>query len=176
MDRLCDVHVENTRRFMQAAAAQVDMVYFYDDVATSQSLLVPPDTWRQLIRPRHARLVEVARRFGAKVMYHCDGAIAPLIPELLDMGIDVLNPIQTDAPGMDPAALKRDFGRRLCFHGGVSIVEVLPKGTPQSVAAEVTRLRELLNTGGGYILASSHHIQADTPIDNILAMYDVKLR
>lgn len=176
MDRLTELHVENTRRFLQQAGGRVDMIYFYDDVATSQSLMLPPAVWRERIRPRHQKLIDVARSFGAKVMYHCDGAIAPLIPELIDMGIDVLNPIQTDVPGMDPATLKEQHGGRLCFHGGVSIVDVLPKGTPQSVAAEVARLGNLLNKGGGYILASSHHIQADTPIDNILAMYDLALR
>lgn len=176
MDRLCEVHVENTRRFLRRAAGRVDMIYFYDDVATTQSLLMPPAVWSELVRPRHQRIIDVAREMGVKVMYHCDGAVAPLIPRWVEMGIDVLNPIQTEAAGMDIEMLKMQYGKHLCFHGGLSIIEVLPKGTPRMVREEVKRLVSLLNRDGGYILASSHHIQADTPLENILAMYDLSLR
>jgi uroporphyrinogen decarboxylase len=176
MDRLLEVHMENTRRFLEQAAGQVDMIYVYDDVATSQSLLISPEIWRRHIRPRHERIIAVGKRFGTKFMYHTDGAVGPLIPEFIDMGVDLLNPVQTDASGMDPRWLKETFGDRLSFHGGVSIVRTLPKGTPQSIRAEVRRLVNLLGKGGGYILASSHHIQADTPVQNILAMYEVELR
>jgi len=176
MDRLCEVHVENTRRFLQRAAGRVDMIYFYDDVATTQSLMMPPAVWSDLVRPRHQRIIDLAREMGVKVMYHCDGAVTPLIPQWVEMGIDVLNPIQTEAAGMDTAMLKMRYGKHLCFHGGLSIIEVLPKGTQRMVREEVKRLVSLLNRDGGYILASSHHIQADTPLDNILTMYDLSLR
>jgi uroporphyrinogen decarboxylase len=176
MDRLADLHVENTRRFLQKAAGRVDMIYVYDDVATSQSLLMSLDNWRTLIRPRHERIVAVAREFGVKFMYHTDGAVWPLIPDLIEMGVDLLNPIQTDLPEMDAARLKRAFGDRLSFHGGVSIVDVLPKGAPAAVSNEVRRLVNILGADGGYILSSSHHIQADTPAANVLAMTDPALR
>ncbi len=176
MTRIADVHVENTHRVLELAGDRIDLVYLYDDVGAQDSLLLSPDTWRTEIRPHHARIVEVAKEHGVPVMYHCDGAIAPLIPELIELGVDVLNPVQPDAAGMDPRRLKAEFGDRLAFHGGVDIVGTLPGGTPVEVAAEVRERVAVLGERGGYVLAGSHHIQADTPIENVLAMYDVALR
>jgi uroporphyrinogen decarboxylase len=109
-------------------------------------------------------------------MYHCDGAIYPLIPELIELGIDVLNPIQPDLEGMDPRQLKSEFGERLVFHGGIDIVRLLSQGTPEQVIAEVLDRVDVLGESGGYILCSAHHIQPDTPVENIVALYDVALR
>ncbi|MCK6629940.1 MAG: cobalamin-dependent protein [Anaerolineae bacterium] len=176
MDRLTDVYVENTRRVLELAGDRLDMVYFYDDVATQNSLMISRDMWRNYIRPRHARLIEVAKSFGLKVMYHCDGAIYPLVPELLDLGVDVLNPVQADAKGMEPPRLKAEFGDRLCFHGGIDIIKTLPRGTVEDVRNEVKERIQVLGQQGGYVLASSHHIQSDTPLENVLAMYDLALR
>ncbi len=176
MDRLTEVYVENTRRVLDLAGDRLDMVYFYDDVATQVGLMISRDMWQKYIRPRHARLIEVAKEYGKPVMYHCDGAIYPLIPELIDLGVDVLNPIQADARDMDPRRLKEEFGDRLSFHGGIDIIETLPRGTTEDVANEVRERVQVLGEGGGYILASSHHIQADTPLENVFAMYDPALR
>jgi uroporphyrinogen decarboxylase len=176
MDRMTEVCVENTRRVLELAGDRLDMVYFFDDVATQQSLMVSKKMWREHIRPRHERIIEVAKTFGKQVMYHCDGAIAPLIPELVDMGVDLLNPVQADAKGMEPEHLKAEFGHRLSFHGGIDIIETLPHGTLSDVQREVQDRVGVLGVGGGYILASSHHIQSDTPIDNVLAMYDPAMR
>ena len=176
MERLTDLYVENTRRVLEIAADKLDMVYFYDDVASQNALLVSKGMWREFIRPCHARIVEAAKAYGIKVMYHSDGALRPLIPELIDLGIDVLNPIQADAKGMEPEGLKADFGDRLCFHGGIDIIRTLPRGTTDDVAHEVRERVRVLGRGGGYILASSHHIQPDTPLQNVLAMYDLSLR
>ena len=176
MNRIADVHVENTRRVLDLLGDRLDLVYFYDDVAAQTSLLISPETWRTEVRPHHQRLVDLAHSRDVPVMYHCDGAIDPLIPELIELGIDVLNPIQPGTAGMDARRLKREFGDRLAFHGGIDIVEVLPHGTPEAVAAEVARQVEVLGQGGGYVLCSSHHIQPDTPIDNVIAMYDTSLR
>ncbi len=176
MSRVTDVLVENTRRVLDLAGDRLDLLYFYDDVAAQASLLISPEMWRAEVRPHHARIVDLAHSRGIPVMYHCDGAIHPLIPELIELGIDVLNPIQPDAGGMDPRRLKDEFGDRLAFHGGVDIVNTLPRGTPAEVAEEVRRCVEILGEGGGYVLASSHHIQPDTSVENVLAMYDVSLR
>lgn len=176
MDRLTDVYVENTRRVLELVGDRLDMVYLYDDVATQKSLMMSQDMWRQQIRPRQARIFDVAKSFGVRIMYHCDGAIYPLIPELIDMGVDLLNPIQADAAGMEPAQLKAEFGDRLSFHGGIDIIQTLPRGTQADVASEVRDRVNVLGKGGGYVLASSHHIQSDTPIANVLTMYDPTLR
>jgi uroporphyrinogen decarboxylase len=176
LSRLGEIYVENTRRVLDLAGDRLDLVYFYDDVATQNSLMISPQMWREFVRPHHARLVELAHARGVKVMYHCDGAIYPLIPELIDLGIDLLNPIQPDAKNMDGRKLKTEFGHRLAFHGGIDINQTLPRGTPDEVRAEVRDRVQTLGRGGGYILCSSHHIQPDTPVENVLAMYEVDLR
>ena len=176
MDRLTEIHLENTRRVLELVGDRLDMVYFYDDVATQNSLMISPDTWEKLVRPCHVKLIELAKRYNLPVMYHCDGAIYPLIPELIEMGVDLLNPIQPDAKGMEPEQLKREFGDRLAFHGGLDIIKTLPRGTADDVAAEVQARVRVLGENGGYIMASSHHIQPDTPVENVIAMYDVSHR
>jgi uroporphyrinogen decarboxylase len=176
MSRLGEVYVENTRRVLDLVGHRLDLIYFYDDVATQNSLMISPDMWRDYVRPHHARLVELAHARGVKVMYHCDGAIYPLIPELIELGIDLLNPIQPDAKNMDGRRLKREFGDRLAFHGGIDINHTLPQGTPDEVRAEVRDRVQNLGRGGGYVMASSHHIQPDTPLENVLAMYELGLR
>jgi uroporphyrinogen decarboxylase len=176
MERLTDIQLENTRRVLELVGHRLDMLYFYDDVATQNSLMISPSMWRTFVRPCHARLIELAKAYNIPVMYHCDGAIYPLIPELIELGVDLLNPIQTDAKGMAPKRLKEEFGDRLSFHGGIDIIKTLPRGSAEEVRAEVRERIQVLGRNGGYIVASSHHIQADTPLENILAMYELPLR
>jgi len=104
------------------------------------------------------------------------GAISLLLPELIDMGVTVITPIQVDAKGMQPELLKERYGKQLSFHGGIDIIGTLRKGKTDEVVAQVQDRVRVLGEGGGYILASSHHIQPDTPVENIKAMYDLKLR
>lgn len=176
MERLTEVHVENLKRVLEIAGDDLDMVYFYDDVATARSLMISPSMYRDMVRPCHARIIEVARKFNKPVMYHCDGAIAHLIPDLIELGVNLLNPIQPDSPGMECERLKRDFGDKMAFHGGIDIIKTLPRGTVQDVRDEVQERVRILGENGGYVMCSSHHIQSDTPIENILAMYDPALR
>lgn len=176
MERLTDIYVENTKRVLDLAGDRLDMVYFYDDVATQQNLMLSARMWRRLIKPLHQRIIDVAKARGVPVMYHCDGAIYPLIPELIDMGVDLLNPVQADAAGMEPQRLKDEFGDRLSFHGGIDIIKTLPRGTANEVKAEVAERMRVLGREGGYIMASSHHIQSDTPLANVLAMYELEGR
>lgn len=176
MDKLSAVYLENTRRVLELAGDRIDMVYFYDDVATQNSLMISKQMWREYVRPHHQKLIDLAHSYGKKVMYHCDGAIYPLIPELIELGVDLLNPIQPDAKGMDSRRLKTEFGNQLCFHGGVDIIKTLPRGTRDEVIAEVRERVNILGENGGYIMCSSHHIQGDTPLANIFTMYDPVLR
>jgi uroporphyrinogen decarboxylase len=176
MERLTDIYVEITDRFLSAAGDRIDMVYFYDDVATQNSLMISKAMWEQYVKPHHKRIIDVAKAHNQRVMYHCDGALYPLIPDLIDLGIDVLNPIQADAKGMHPTRLKNEFGGQLSFHGGIDIIKTLPQGTPEDVQNEVKTRISQLGTNGGYIMASSHHIQADTPLENVEAMYDLSIR
>ena len=176
MDRLLEVHLANLETVLELAGDRLDMVYTYDDVATKDSLFISPKMWRKFVKPRHQKIIDLCKKYDMPVMYHCDGSIYQLIPDLIDMGVDLLNPIQPDAKDMDSARLKDEFGDRLSFHGGLDIIEVLPRGTQEQVISETRRQAEVLGKDGGYILCSSHHIQPDTPVENVLAMYDTSLR
>jgi uroporphyrinogen decarboxylase len=174
MDRFTDVYIENTLRVIEAAGGLLDMVYTYDDVGMQRGLLLSPRMWRKYILPRHQRLNAAIRsaKYPVKIMYHSCGAIFPLIGPFVDeMGIDVLNPLQPRAAGMDMIRIKDEFGARLSFHGAVDIQQTLPHGTPEEVQAEVKARCEVLGQGGGYICAPAHYIQADTPLENIVALY-----
>ncbi len=176
MERITDIIVEVTRRLLDEAGDEIDMVYFYDDIGTNLSLLISKKMWRTFIRPCHQKLIDVAKQHNKQVMYHTDGAVRPVIPDLIEMGVDVLNPIQPGAAGMEAIGLKRDFGARLSFHGGVDIVGLLPKGRPAEVREAVRQLVRDLGQEGGFIMAGSHHIQCDTPLESVFALYELSNR
>ena len=171
MDRILEVHVENLRRVMDIAGDSIDMIYTYDDIAHQSSLLLSKDMWGSTLKKRQEILFSLAKSYGKPLMYHCCGAVRPLIDELINMGLDILSPVQPKASGMDFGDLKRTFGDRISFYGGIDIQEVLPRLSPEEVKKEATRAIGTLGKGGGYILAPAHHIQADTPLENILALY-----
>ncbi|MBN1658113.1 MAG: hypothetical protein JXA93_06910 [Anaerolineae bacterium] len=174
MDRFTDIYIENTLRVIEAAGGLLDMVYTYDDVGIQGGLLMSPRMWRRYILPRHQRLNAAIRTapYPVKIMYHSCGAVYPLIGAFVDeMGIDILNPLQPRAAGMDMVRIKSEFGARLSFHGGVDIQHTLPHATPAEVQAEVLDRCRVLGAGGGYICTSAHYLQADTPVENIIAMY-----
>ncbi len=174
MDRFTDVYIENTVRVIEAAGGLLDMVYTYDDVGIQNGPLISPRMWRKYILPRHQRLNAAIRsaRYPVKIMYHSCGAVYPFISAFVDeMGIDVLNPLQPRAAGMDMVRIKAEFGDRLAFHGAIDIQHTLPHGTPEEVQSEVRDRCRVLGRGGGYICTSAHYLQADTPLENIIAMY-----
>ena len=151
---------------------ELDWLWTGDDVASQQSMLINPGAWRRLIEPHLARVVSVGKAKGLWVAYHCCGALRPIISDLIEIGVDVLNPVQCNCPGMDPLDLKRDFGTQLSFMGGVDTQGILPFGTVDDVRRATARLIEGMTAdGGGYILAASHTIPPETPNDNIFAMY-----
>ena len=172
MTRVTDFYVAHFTQILAAANGGVDLVFTADDIAGQNGLLMSLDMWAQFIKPYHVRLNKAIHEFGAKVIYHTDGAVMKAVPGLIDMGIDVLQALQFSAKGMDPAALKQNYGDRLCFEGGVSVQTTLPFGSPADVRQEVERLITILGQNGGYILGPSHYIQAATPPANIVAMFD----
>jgi uroporphyrinogen decarboxylase len=177
MDRFTDIYIENTLRVIGAAGGLLDMVYTYDDVGTQSGLLMSPRMWRRYVLPRHQRLNAAIRAamHPVTIMYHSCGAVVPFIDAFADeMDIDVLNPLQPRAAGMDMARIKAEFGERLAFHGAVDIQHTLPRGSPDQVQAEVRERCRVLGQGGGYICASAHYVQADTPLENIVAMYTAR--
>ncbi len=175
LQRVTDCMAALLRGALEAADGQLDLVFTGDDIAGQHGLLLSPGMWETFIKPCHQRLNAIIHDFGVKVIYHSDGAVSEAVPGLLDMGIDVLEALQFDADGMDPAALKTAFGDRLCFAGGVSVQRTLPFGTPEDVRAEVRRLRATLGRDGGYLLGPSHAIQADTSAENIVALFDTAM-
>ena len=171
--RLCDFMYDHHRRMFESADGLIDVGQVTDDYGMQTGPMISLDVFREFYRPHLQRFIDLAHEFGIRVFHHDDGAIRDFIPDFVEMGMDILNPIQWRCPGMDPAELKRDFGERLCFHGGVDNQQTLPFGTPDDVRAEVRHLiDELASDQTGYVLAPCHNIQAVTPIDNILAMYD----
>jgi len=173
MERIAEVHLENLRRVLETAVDLIDVVYFYDDLATQNGLLLSPRLYARYIQPWHCRIIAMAARFGKPAMMHCCGSVYPLIPTLIDMGLAVLNPIQPSARNMEPERLAAAFGGRIAFHGGVDVQHFLPCATPDQVRERVAATSRVLGERGGYIRAGSHHIQADTPLENILAMMSV---
>ena len=149
-----------------------DWLWSGDDVAGQRKMVMSPKSWRRLIRPHLQRVVDVGKRYRLPVAYHCCGALRPIIGDLVEMGVEVLNPVQCNCPGMEAAELKREFGRHLTFMGGVDTQDLLPNGSVSDVRRAVARLIEdMTSDGGGYILAASHTVPPETPAENIFAMY-----
>jgi uroporphyrinogen decarboxylase len=152
----------------------LDWLWTGDDVGGQRAMIMSPQSWRERVRPLLARIFDVGKSRGLWVAYHSCGAIGPIIPDLIEIGLDVLNPVQCNCPGMNPLELKRTFGSDLAFMGGVDTQGVLPQGTADEVRQATADLIEGMTAdGGGYILAASHTVPPETPIENVFAMYDV---
>jgi uroporphyrinogen decarboxylase len=150
----------------------LDWLWSGDDVAAQNALMMSPEMWREQIKPQLQRVFNVGKAANLWVAHHCCGSLRPIIPDLIEMGLDVLNPIQCNCPGMDPLVLKNEFGHDLAFMGGVDTVDLLPTGTVEQVRRATARLLEGMTAdGGGYILAASHTLPPETPDENIFALF-----
>ena len=158
------------QRIFEAARGKIDMLLTGDDFGAQNGPLVSPRSWTEFLGDGFAEYVATAKAYGARVMHHTCGSVRPIVPLMIERGLDVLQSLQPEAADMDPRALKHDFGDRLCFHGGISVQKTLPFGTPEDVRREVKDRIEALAPGGGYIPCTSHNIQADTPTENIEAL------
>jgi len=169
---ITDQLIADVHQLMKHCQGLIDIVYTYDDLAFQNGLLMSPDLWRTHILPCHQKLNQVIKSYDLRILYHSCGAIYPLIGELIDkMGIDVLNPLQPRARGMDMPRIKQKFGSRIAFHGGIDLQETMPLGSVQAVQEEVRERCNVLGKDGGYICTTAHYIQMDAPIRNILALY-----
>lgn len=150
----------------------LDWFWTGDDVSGQRCMMMSPASWRRLIRPHLKSVFDVGKRYGLPVAYHCCGALRPIIPDLIEIGLDVLNPIQSNCPGMESLELKREFGSAIAFMGGVDTQGLLPNASAVEVRRETERLiGGMTSDGGGFILAASHTISPETPEENIFAMY-----
>ncbi len=168
--RITEFYYQAFRRFLTMASEYVDEFYFWDDVATDHTLFFNIKLWRKFFKGPLARIFSLAKDFDLKMHYHCCGAMSELIPDLIEIGMDILEPCQFHLPGMEPKRLKREFGRYMTFYGGINTQKTLPFGTPKQVRQEVRERIDVVGKGGGYILAPDHTIEPDVPVINILAM------
>jgi uroporphyrinogen decarboxylase len=175
LERAVDVWIGITTRALEEAAQYVDLVIFGDDLGAQKTTLIRPELYRRMVKPHHKRMVEAVKRYGKPVIHHTCGSVYALIPDLIEVGIDVLNPIQVAAAEMDTRRLKREFGRDLSFWGAIDNQRVLPRGAPEEVRQEVRRRIEDLAEGGGYVLCAAHNLQPDVPPENTIAMYEAAL-
>jgi uroporphyrinogen decarboxylase len=175
MDRFTDFYLDFFDRMLSAARGRIDILRTADDLGTQRGLFFSPEMFRTFLKPRLKKLVDMAHSHGVKFLFHSCGAIRPLIEDLIEIGVDILDPLQAAAEGMEPQWLKSAYGDRLCLHGGICTQYLLPKGTPDQVRDEVRRRVAILGAGGGYILAPCHVLQTDVPTENILAMSDAGL-
>ena len=175
LDLTADFWIQAAVRALEETAPFVDLVCFGDDIGTQRAPLMRPALYRQLVKPRHRRMMEAVKRFAKPVVFHTCGAVYPLIPDLIEIGIDALNPVQVSAAGMDAGRLKREFGGSLAFWGAIDTQRVLPWQTPDQVRQEVARRIAELGEGGGYVLSAVHNIQAEVPPENVVAMYEAAL-
>jgi uroporphyrinogen decarboxylase len=173
MERVLDLSLRMAGHYLEAVGDLIDVVAVGDDVGMQRAPMVSPKMYRELIWPLQKRQFTFLReRTGARIFYHTCGSVYAILPEIIDLGVDILNPVQVSAAEMgDTARLKRVFGDRLSFWGGVDNFGVLPRGTPEEVRAEVRRRVSDLGKGGGYVLNAVHNIQPDVPVENVLAMY-----
>jgi len=167
-----EFYKQRALRAIEEAKGKIDVIHSGGDVGTQRGMMLAPDLWRRHVKPYSTQLIRTFKDMGLMTFYHSCGSIVPIIEDLIEMGLDILDPLQPLAEGMDPVALKRRFGDRLAFHGGIDEQQLLPRGTPDQVRGEVTRLMTELGQDGAYIVCTAHAIQPDTPPENIMAIYD----
>jgi uroporphyrinogen decarboxylase len=173
LDKVSSIVNEMYRHYMEIVGPYVQVVVITDDQGTQNSLMISPKMFREFIKPRLKSLIDTIKTTAdVKVLMHCDGAILKIIPDLIEIGVDILNPIQTVVNGLgDTHALKEQFGNRICFHGGIDVQQVLLRSTPDEICQEVKRRISELGHNGGYIVAPCHNINVDIPLANVIALF-----
>jgi uroporphyrinogen decarboxylase len=159
---------------LDAVGDYIEWVEIGDDLGGQNGPLISPKMYRELLKPIHADVIKSIKEHPSnpKVMYHSCGSIKVFIPDFIELGVDILNPIQVAAKGIVPSEIKKEFGNELCFLGGVDSQHLMPTGTPQQVSEQVKRRIQEMGVGGGYVLAPSHNIGDDVPLENILAFFE----
>ncbi|MEN8248859.1 MAG: uroporphyrinogen decarboxylase family protein [Bacteroidota bacterium] len=171
LDKIMHINTETGKELVRMGA---DMVWAGDDFGGQDGLLISPDTWRKHFKPRMKYMFEEFRKINPdiKIAWHTCGSVVPLIPEFIEIGMDILNPIQPLAREMEPEFLKSEFGKDIMFFGGICVQDLMPNGTPEEIQNETERRARILGENGGYIIAPAHNIQDDTSVENILAFFE----
>jgi uroporphyrinogen decarboxylase len=172
LDRTLKFEMDSANSALGELGNLVDIVAIADDFAGQDGMLFSPAIFRKYIKPRMGKLIEtIQSRSNAKILFHCCGSVLDIIDDLVDLGIDALNPMQTTARGMDPTSLCKRYYKQMVFWGGVDSQWLLPFGTSEDVSAEVNRLTEVFANTGGYVLGAVHNIQGDVPASNVKALF-----
>jgi len=173
LDKATEVHMANLERFLTTVGDSIDIILFGDDLGGQNAPLMSPRMYREFFKPRHSMMWKRAKQLaGIKVMLHCCGAVRQILPDLIDAGLDAINPVQISCHGMDAEGLKRDFGRDITFWGGgCDTQRILTRGTPEQVREHVRRQVAALASGGGFVFQQVHNILANVPAENIVAMF-----
>jgi uroporphyrinogen decarboxylase len=174
LDKLVEIHLSNLERFLDAVGKYIDIILFGDDLGMQTGPMMSPRMYRELFMPRHKLLWNRAKELAdVKVMLHCCGGVRELMPDLIEAGLDAINPVQISCAGMNAGQLKAEFGRDVTFWGGgCDTQDVLPNGAPQQVAEHVRQQVDLLRPGGGFVFQQVHNILANVPPENVVAMFD----
>lgn len=174
--RLADFYKEDWIRAMEASGGNIDIFFLISDLGSQHGPMMKLDLFRTFIKPRIFELADWVHAQGKKLLFHSCGSVRLFIPDLIDAGVDILNPIQPSCNGMNPQELKDQFGDSLCFHGGVDVQHLLPYASPDEVRLAVRHLIETMRPDGGFILCPSHTLLPDIPLENIAALYDEALQ
>ena len=172
IEKITDFFFERNKILFERCKEKFDSYYLGDDFASDKGLMIHIGLFRKFFKKPIKRLIDFARSSGLKVHYHCCGAMSELIPDLIEMGVDIIEPCQFHLPGMEPQQLKKEFGRDIIFYGGMNTQHTLPCGTQKDVRDEVMDRLKIFREDGGWIISSDHTLLADTPVENIIAMYD----
>jgi len=176
MEQITEIYIESCNNYLNEVGRYIQVFTYWDDINTQHGWMINPETYRKMIKPKQRRLINaIKKKTDAKIFFHDCGAAFDLIPDLIDLGFDIVNPVQVSARGMDSKRLKQAYGRDITFWGGIDTQQVLPFGTPQEVVDEVKRRIDDLAPEGGFVLAAVHNIQAHVPSENIVALFDTAL-
>jgi len=172
LDKLLELRMAGLQNFLEEVGDYIHVLRLGDDLGQQGGPLIAPPLYRRLVKPRQRELIRfIKQRTDAYIFYHSCGSVVEFVDDLIEIGIDILNPVQVSAQGMEPARLKAKYGDHLTFWGGVDSQRVLPYGTPEEVREDARRRIEQLGAGGGYVLDAVHNIQPDVPPENVVAMY-----
>ncbi len=172
VDAIFEFVAEKTRRMLEAVQGKAQIFFFGDDFASDTSLLMGYERWQRHFKKPMARIIRQIRDAGLHAHAHCCGAVREILPDMIEMGVESIEPCQFHIATMDPQIIKREFGKHLVFFGGVDSQSVLPWGTPDEVRQEVRKRINVVGAGGGYVCASDHSLLEEVPPENILAMYE----
>ena len=170
--KLTDFYLEVDRRLFQVCDGLIDMAYYGNDMGTQRALLFRREMFQEFFAPQLTEMAAQAKGRGLKTMMHSCGAVAAIIPDIIRCGFDALDPVQHTAEGMQPRTLREKYGAQITFHGGISAQRVLPLGTREDVRNHVREVCRIMTPGGGYIFSSDQAITPDTPVENVVAMYE----